>query len=94
MRRKRHFYLALRQGGICQSDADKIMELLSVETLKRITENQFDKRLIHPVLLEAGKRMENAEAGADDGGLDFETAVKQILDNQLEMFELMAKYCL
>lgn len=45
MRRKRDFYLALRQGGISQKDADEIMELLSGETLKRITENQFDKRL-------------------------------------------------
>lgn len=94
MRRKRHFYLALRQGGICQSDADKIMELLSGETLQRITENQFDKRLIRPVLMEAGKRIEKTDAETDVEGMDFETAVKQIMDNQLEMFELMAKYCL
>lgn len=94
MRKKRHFYLALRQGGISQKDADKIMELLSEETLKRITENQFDKRLIHPVLVEAGKWIESEDTKADSDRIDLEMAVRQILDNQLEMFELMAKYCL
>lgn len=94
MRRRRHFYLALRQGGISQKDADEIMKQLSAETMKRITENQFDKRLIYPVLIEAGKQVESADKKAEGEETDLETAVKQILDNQIIMFELMAKYCL
>lgn len=94
MRKKRHFYLALRQGGVGRKDADKIMELLTEQTLVRITENQFDKRLIHPILIEASKRIENEGVKTDGGKIDLETAVRQILDNKLEMFELMTKFCL
>lgn len=38
-----------------RKDAEKIVKLLSKETLLRITGHEFDRRLIHPVLIEANK---------------------------------------
>ncbi len=94
IRIEKHLFLALKQGGIGRKDAERVMKLLSRETLYRITQNKFDKRLIRPVLKEADKLISESLADDDKENIDLETAVKQILDNKKEMFVLMKEYCL
>lgn len=94
IRMEKHIFLALKQGGIGKKDAERIMKLLSKETLYRITENKFDKRLIRPVLKEADKLIHERLADDDEENVDLETAVKQVLNNKKEMFVLMKEYCL
>lgn len=89
-----YFYLAFRQAGITQEDTERIINLLSTKTLRQITQNGFDRRLIRPLLMEADRLIN--ETCADDGeeNMNLETAVKQILENKKEMFVLMKEYCL
>lgn len=91
---KKHFQLALKQGGILKRDADKIMELLSQETMLRMTGHEIDRRLIHPVLKEATILVENAADASDNRNLNLDAAVNQVLDDKKEMFILMNRYCL
>lgn len=77
-----------------RKDAEKIVKLLSKETLLRITGHEFDRRLIHPVLIEANMLMENVNAEMEDEDMNLDTAVNQVLDNKKEMFMLMSQYCL
>lgn len=94
MEKKDYFFLALKQGGIGKKEADRVMELLSKETLYEITRNEFDRRLLRPVLRKADKLIENNDADVDCEKMNLETAVKQVLENKREMFALMKEYCL
>lgn len=91
---EKQFYLAFKQAGIIKRDAEKIMKQLSKETLYRILQNEFDRRLILPVLKEADSLMENVHAKEDTETMDLDTAVNQILNNKKKMFVLMKVYCL
>ncbi len=92
MEKKEYFHLALKQGGVTQQDAVKVIALLSEKTLYRITQNEFDRRLIRPVLAEA-KRLTESSRG-NSGNMELEEALDHILDNKVEMFRLMKLYCL
>lgn len=91
---EKHIFLALKQGGIGKKDAEMVVKLLSRDTLYRITENKFDKRLIRPVLKEADKLIHESYADDDKENMDLDTAVKQVLGDKIEMFALMREYCL
>lgn len=89
-----YFYLAFRQAGITQEDAERIINLLSTKTLRRITQNGFDRKLIRPILREAESLINESDGDDNQGSMNLETAVNQVLNNKKEMFTLMKEYCL
>lgn len=94
MKREDYFFLALKQGGVGKKDAETIMQGLTKETLNRITQNEFDRRLIRPVLRRADQLLENICMDDKCEIMNLEKAVNQVLDNKKEMFILMKEYCL
>jgi hypothetical protein len=83
-----HYHLAFKQGLIDSEDAAKYIDLLDEETLNRVTQLGFDRRLLKPVMETAWNKTEKSNEK------DFDTAVQEILDDKHQMFIFMNHYCM
>lgn len=83
MKDKQHYMRILKIAGINLSFAYEVCNILSEETLDRITRVGFDRRLIKPVI---------EKALLYDGGIDDEN-INAIMDNQDLIIRMKLKYC-
>ena len=83
MKDKQHYMRIFKIAGINLSFAYEVCNILSAETLDRITRVGFDRRLIKPVI---------EKALLFDGGINDEN-INAIMDNQDLIIRMKLKYC-
>lgn len=80
---KQHYMRIFKIAGINLAFANEVCNLLSDETLDRITRVGFDRRLIKPVI---------EKAWLYDGGINDEN-INAIMNNQDLIIRMKLQYC-
>lgn len=83
MKDKQYYMRIFKIAGINLQFANEICNILSDETLDRITKVGFDRRLIKPVI---------EKAYFYDGGINDEN-INAIMDNQDLIIRMKLQYC-